>query len=181
MRFLAGGVLCGLAISPAFAQKSGGGATGPPPMPSSQATTPPGGSADTDVPTSRKSRAPEFDSNQQRQESLQADRDRKSGALNPYQGSRPASSVDTSNSSGREGPTGSANPNGSGKMTSSEVRQIQAVLKGEGYDPGPIDGVMGTRTQEALRSFQSAQNLQTTGEVNAETLKKLGIGESARQ
>jgi peptidoglycan hydrolase-like protein with peptidoglycan-binding domain len=66
-------------------------------------------------------------------------------------------------------------------MTSSQVRQIQAVLRGEGHDPGPIDGVMGARTQEAIRSFQSAHNLERTGEANSETLEKLGIGDGAGQ
>jgi hypothetical protein len=33
-----------------------------------------------------------------------------------------------------------------------QVRQIQETLKAQGQDPGPIDGVMGARTQEALRS-----------------------------
>jgi hypothetical protein len=172
--------LCALAISPAFAQKTDGGATSTPPMPSPQATTPPGGTADVDTPTSRKSGAAEFDSNQQRQESLQAERNRKSGALNPYRGSAPGSPSDTAanQNNGRSVDSSSQN---NGKMTASQVRQLQAVLKGEGHDPGPIDGVMGARTQEALRSFQSEQRLESTGELNAETLMRLGIGGSIRQ
>jgi peptidoglycan hydrolase-like protein with peptidoglycan-binding domain len=36
-----------------------------------------------------------------------------------------------------------------------EVRQIQRALKQINYDPGPIDGIYGSRTTNAVRRFQS--------------------------
>jgi peptidoglycan hydrolase-like protein with peptidoglycan-binding domain len=57
------------------------------------------------------------------------------------------------------------------------VKKVQEALKEKGHDPGPIDGVMGPKTQEALRAFQQANNLQATGRIDAETSQKLGIDE----
>ena len=39
------------------------------------------------------------------------------------------------------------------KTTSSKVRNVQKALKARGYDPGPIDGVLGLKTQTALQQF----------------------------
>jgi hypothetical protein len=49
------------------------------------------------------------------------------------------------------------------------VRQIQGILHEKGYNPGPIDGLMGNKTRTALRQFQSDQNLPVTGSVDAQT------------
>ena len=37
--------------------------------------------------------------------------------------------------------------------TPAEVREVQALLKELGYDPGPLDGVWGSRTTEAWKTF----------------------------
>lgn len=63
-----------------------------------------------------------------------------------------------------------------GKMTSSKVIEIQNALKARGYDPGPSDNVMGTRTREALNKFQRDNGL-SVGQVTIETLKSLGISQ----
>lgn len=40
------------------------------------------------------------------------------------------------------------------KATSStHVRELQEALQQSGYDPGPIDGIMGPRTKAALRQY----------------------------
>jgi peptidoglycan hydrolase-like protein with peptidoglycan-binding domain len=46
------------------------------------------------------------------------------------------------------------------------TRQIQLALKRRGYDPGPIDGIMGRRTASALRAFQADHGLAVTGMVS---------------
>ena len=53
------------------------------------------------------------------------------------------------------------------------LADVQRALQQAGFDPGPIDGQMGRRTRRALKSFQSANNLKPTGEVNAETWEAL--------
>ena len=43
------------------------------------------------------------------------------------------------------------------KVTSStHVREVQEALQKSGYDPGPIDGIMGPRTKAALRKYIAA-------------------------
>ena len=64
-----------------------------------------------------------------------------------------------------------------------DVREVQDALREKGYNPGPADGVMGPRTQQALREFQQANNnLKATGNLDAETAAALGvqIDEAAR-
>jgi putative peptidoglycan binding protein len=35
------------------------------------------------------------------------------------------------------------------------VRELQEALAKSGYDPGPVDGIMGPRTKEALRKYMA--------------------------
>jgi len=49
------------------------------------------------------------------------------------------------------------------------VETIQQLLQQLGYDPGPIDGMMGEKTRTAIRAFQQDHNLQVDGEAS-ETL-----------
>src|SRR6059058_2887358 len=69
------------------------------------------------------------------------------------------------------------------KKTSStsqeRVRQVQMALKDQGFDPGPIDGIMGPMTMTALRNYQSHNQLQVTGTVTPETENALLQGASA--
>jgi peptidoglycan hydrolase-like protein with peptidoglycan-binding domain len=64
------------------------------------------------------------------------------------------------------------------RASTSNIKEAQQALKDKGYDPGPIDGVMGSHTREAIKSFQNASNLQATGTLDAETAEKLGIQSS---
>ena len=62
-----------------------------------------------------------------------------------------------------------------GQWSQEDVRSVQEALKGKGHDPGPVDGVMGPRTQQALRAFQRAQNIQTSGQLDSSTASALGV------
>ena len=62
--------------------------------------------------------------------------------------------------------------------TADSIMAVQRALKDKGYDPGPIDGKMNSRTQAALKSFQSASNLQATGVLDSESASKLGLRDS---
>ena len=66
-------------------------------------------------------------------------------------------------------------PGGMEASTPSDVRQIQQALKDKGFDVGPIDGQLGPKTEQALRSFQQAQGLQATGQVDQKTMAALGV------
>ncbi|MBK1665322.1 peptidoglycan-binding protein [Rhodospirillum rubrum] len=53
------------------------------------------------------------------------------------------------------------------------IREIQGDLAGRGYDPGPVDGVMGGRTRAAIRGYQKDAGLPVTGEATAALAAKL--------
>lgn len=55
------------------------------------------------------------------------------------------------------------------------VEQVQRSLNDRGYPVGPVDGVMGQRTRNALSSFQAANALPVTGSTDAATLHALGV------
>lgn len=55
------------------------------------------------------------------------------------------------------------------------VRQAQKRLREFGYDPGPVDGIMGKKTVSAIESFQQDNGLPVTGKLNRATRQKLGI------
>jgi peptidoglycan hydrolase-like protein with peptidoglycan-binding domain len=54
-----------------------------------------------------------------------------------------------------------------------DVRAAQQALRQHGFDPGPIDGVMGPRTSAAIRDFQEKEKLTVTGQLDAETRSRL--------
>ncbi len=60
-------------------------------------------------------------------------------------------------------------------MTSDRISDIQRALLGKGFNPGPIDGVIGSRTIDAVNSFQKANNLPVDKYLNIATVKALGI------
>jgi hyperosmotically inducible protein len=59
----------------------------------------------------------------------------------------------------------------------SQVMAMQQALKEKGFEPGPIDGVMGPRTASALKEYQKAENLKMTGQMDRDTAAKLGVKE----
>jgi hypothetical protein len=48
-------------------------------------------------------------------------------------------------------------------------------LKQEGFDPGPIDGTLGSQTRAALRQYQAKRGLPVTGLPDEATQKALGV------
>ncbi len=60
-------------------------------------------------------------------------------------------------------------------MTSDRITDIQRALKAKGFDPGPIDGVIGSSTIEAVNGFQKANKLPTDRYLNVATVNALGI------
>jgi peptidoglycan hydrolase-like protein with peptidoglycan-binding domain len=54
------------------------------------------------------------------------------------------------------------------------VMQIQQGLQQAGYNPGPVDGVLGGATLSAIDAYQRKNNLPTGG-LTIQTIEKLGI------
>ena len=58
-------------------------------------------------------------------------------------------------------------------------KKLQETLRDKGYDPGPIDGVMGSQTRKAISQYQKSENLTVTGHLDADTAGKLGVGQES--
>jgi carboxyl-terminal processing protease len=54
-------------------------------------------------------------------------------------------------------------------MNSSDVKNLQLVLKGLGQSPGRMDGYFDSRTEMAVKAFQSLHQLPATGTVDKKT------------
>ena len=63
--------------------------------------------------------------------------------------------------------------------TGSEVTQIQKKLKNWGYYTGDIDGIYGSRTESAVKSFQKKNGLSVDGIAGPKTLAAMGISSSS--
>ena len=60
-----------------------------------------------------------------------------------------------------------------------DVMEIQSLLRRIGYDPGPIDGIFGPTTEQAVISFQRDNNLTPDGIIGPRThqvLERLLVG-----
>ncbi|HEY9298734.1 MAG TPA: peptidoglycan-binding domain-containing protein [Phormidium sp.] len=55
------------------------------------------------------------------------------------------------------------------------TKEVQQHLKNRGFDPGPIDGIFGERTQTAIKKFQAAHQLEADGVLKKETREALGL------
>ncbi|MEM7426899.1 MAG: peptidoglycan-binding domain-containing protein [Pseudomonadota bacterium] len=58
-------------------------------------------------------------------------------------------------------------------VSQTTVGLIQTGLSELGYDPGPVDGKMGQKTEDAIRDFQRDRALIPTGEPSGELLIEL--------
>jgi peptidoglycan hydrolase-like protein with peptidoglycan-binding domain len=61
------------------------------------------------------------------------------------------------------------------RISQSDMRKVEQALKAKGYDPGTIDGQADAQTQQALRSFQTKNNLAATGAIDPMTAESLGV------
>jgi len=58
-------------------------------------------------------------------------------------------------------------------LTPDQIKQAQESLKAEGLHPGPVDGVVGPRTRQALRAYQAREGLPQTGDLDDTTFHRL--------
>lgn len=59
------------------------------------------------------------------------------------------------------------------------VSDIQAILMMRGYDPGPLDGLHGPRTAEAIRRYQQRNGLKVDGEPSRDLLDHMSARQSS--
>lgn len=60
-------------------------------------------------------------------------------------------------------------------MNSTDVKSAQTMLDGLGYKPGRKDGYFDAGTKEAVKKFQSAAKLKSTGVIDAKTAEALEL------
>ena len=60
----------------------------------------------------------------------------------------------------------------------SSVRALQEALKKAGFSPGPIDGIFGPLTANAVSSYQAANDMASNGQAGDEVLIALGLQEA---
>lgn len=53
------------------------------------------------------------------------------------------------------------------RLAAARTAGAQASLKTRGYNPGPIDGVMGKRTRQAIETFQSENGMNPDGSIDS--------------
>jgi peptidoglycan hydrolase-like protein with peptidoglycan-binding domain len=61
------------------------------------------------------------------------------------------------------------------RMAMADTRAAQESLKTQGFDPGPIDGIMGPRTHAAVMDYQRKNELPPTGMLDEATMAKLNV------
>jgi S1-C subfamily serine protease len=61
--------------------------------------------------------------------------------------------------------------------TPEEIRKAQVLLSKLGYEPGPIDGLVGRKTRKAIVNFQQDFDLPETGEVDNKLLNQLTVAD----
>ncbi len=60
-----------------------------------------------------------------------------------------------------------------------QVKAVQEVLNGLGYDAGPADGLAGAGTRTAIRAFQADNGLPTSGTIEANLIETLNAQSQA--
>jgi len=58
-------------------------------------------------------------------------------------------------------------------LSRSDIRKIQSILSDKGFEPGPVDGLMGPSTSDAIERYQEANDLTVDGEPTPALLELL--------
>jgi membrane-bound lytic murein transglycosylase B len=73
-----------------------------------------------------------------------------------------------------KGPFETARPVSEQQLSRNQVEKIQELLAAQGFDPGPVDGVIGSQTRQAIKEFQRTAKLPADGYPTPELLEVLG-------
>ncbi len=69
----------------------------------------------------------------------------------------------------------SLTPLASAANSKTDIKKAQQTLRDKGYDPGQVDGRLGSQTRQAIGQYQKAENLPVTQRLDAQTAGKLGV------
>ncbi|MBT6278283.1 MAG: hypothetical protein HOI95_29625 [Chromatiales bacterium] len=80
------------------------------------------------------------------------------------------------------GPAPAANTSPAGPPVAGEtIRRVQAGLAQLGFNPGPADGALGSKTTSAVRAFQAQTGLTPTGKIDTKLLSAVDTQVKAAQ
>ena len=71
-------------------------------------------------------------------------------------------------------------PSATAEVSREQISEIQQRLEALGYAPGPVDGLMGQRTEEAITAFQQDGGIAADGEASLELLDRLRDADAAQ-
>lgn len=57
-----------------------------------------------------------------------------------------------------------------------DLKKVQETLHDKGFYQGPVDGIVGHQTREAIRQYQRSEDLPVTGKLDDKTAERIGIG-----
>jgi membrane-bound lytic murein transglycosylase B len=72
------------------------------------------------------------------------------------------------------GPLLATRPDSDEPLSREQAKKIQELLVVQGYDPGPVDGIIGSQTRRAIKEFQRTAKLPADGHPTPELLEILG-------
>ena len=58
-------------------------------------------------------------------------------------------------------------------LNSDEILETQAWLKAFGFDPGPLDGLPGRKTADAVKRYRTARQMEETGSLDRSVLQQV--------
>ncbi len=61
-------------------------------------------------------------------------------------------------------------------MSRTQVESLQQLLADRGFAPGPVDGVIGSQTRQAIKDFQRQAGLPIDGHPSPELIEQIGAG-----
>ncbi len=94
---------------------------------------------------------------------------------NPNSSSSSATPSSVASSSAAHINSNSNKANSYKEPTKAQIKNAQEQLKVAGFEPGPADGVAGSRTMQALRKYQAANGFPITGLFDDKTLRSLAL------
>lgn len=74
-----------------------------------------------------------------------------------------------------QGPFVATRRHGETALSRQDVMEIQHILSRLGYDTGGVDGLVGEKTRESIRSFQQQASLRADGHPSQELLERLRV------
>jgi membrane-bound lytic murein transglycosylase B len=80
-----------------------------------------------------------------------------------------------SGSAGNPGYTGEQSPEQRRLLGKGEIQLVQERLKAEGFDPGPVNGVLTPQTETAIRHYQENKGIPVSGALDEATLREMQI------